>query len=205
VPVSWLETRDVPVRELTRFPGNARRGDVEAIRSSIRRHGQYRALVVRDTGEQLVILAGNHTRDAIAAEGHDTARCEILKCTDDEARRINLADNRTADLGDGYDNAALVELLDRLGGDLDGTGYTSEDLDGIAAALAPPTGDEWDQAFDMVPDGEQRHFRRSFLLNPSQAEIVDRALDHAASALDREGGLPAYITVICDIYNRANV
>lgn len=140
--VSWIETRDVPIRDLTRFPGNARRGDVEAIRASVRRHGQYRALVVRDTGDQLVILAGNHTRDAIAAEGHESARCEILRCTDDEARRINLADNRLAEMGS-YDDE-LVELLSYLDGDYDGTGWTQEDVDGLVhmpEELPPALGD----------------------------------------------------------------
>jgi hypothetical protein len=141
MPVSWLETRDVSIGELTRFPGNARRGDVEAIRASIRRHGQYRALVVRDTGEQLVILAGNHTHDAIAAEGQQSARCEILRCTDDEARRINLADNRLAEIG-GYDDDALAELLSYLEDDYDGTGWTAEDVSGLIEPGVPHGDDE---------------------------------------------------------------
>ena len=57
--------RDVPLDTLTRFPGNARRGDVTAIRESVRRNGQYRALVVRDTGTELIILAWQpHLRGA---------------------------------------------------------------------------------------------------------------------------------------------
>lgn len=128
--VSWIETREVPIDSLTRFPGNARRGNVDEIRASIRRHGQYRSLVVRDDNGELVILAGNHTRDALAAEGHPAARCEILECTDDEARRINLADNRLAELGD-YDGDALAELLSYLDGDYEGTGYTDADIDAL--------------------------------------------------------------------------
>lgn len=135
--VAYVETRDVPFSQLNRFPGNARRGDVEQIRESIRRHGQYRSLVVRDTGSELVILAGNHTHDAIRAEGHKTARCEIITCSDDEARRINLADNRLAELGS-YDNDELAELLSYLDGDYEGTGYTDEDVDAI---LTPPADD----------------------------------------------------------------
>lgn len=134
VPVTFRETVDVPLNKLTRFPGNARRGDVDRIRESIRRHGQYRALVVRDTGDGLVILAGNHTHDAIAAEGHTSARCEIIECSDDEARRINLADNRLGELGSN-DLDALAELLSYLDDDYEGTGYTQGDVD---ALLHPP-------------------------------------------------------------------
>ena len=41
--------------------------------------------------------------------------------------RIVAADNRLADLGD-YDDTLLIELLQGLDGDLDGTGYTDNDL-----------------------------------------------------------------------------
>lgn len=126
--VTWLETRPVPVDQLTRFPGNARRGDVKAIRESIRRTGQYRAIVVRKTGDQMIILAGNHTFEAISSEGSDSVRCEIIECSDAEALRINLADNRLAEIGE-YDNEDLASLLAGLDGDLDGTGWTAEDID----------------------------------------------------------------------------
>src|SRR5580704_17615420 len=97
--------RDIPIADLTPYPGNPRRGNVEQIRASIRRLGQYRTIVVRDTGDALVILAGNHTTRALEAEGRATARCEVVECDDDEGRRVNNADNRLAELG-GYDDDA---------------------------------------------------------------------------------------------------
>ena len=133
MPVAFTGTRDIKIADLTRFPGNARRGNVAEIRKSIRRHGQYRAIVVRDCPDGLVILAGNHTRDALEAEGHESARCEVITCTDDEARRVAIADNRLAELG-GYDDDALVELLSYLDEDYDGTGWAEED---VMALLAP--------------------------------------------------------------------
>lgn len=135
---TYLETRDVPLTALTKYPGNAKRGRVEEIRASVRRHGQYRSLVVRFEGDKLTILAGNHTFDAITAEGHDAARCEIVECDDDTARRINIADNRTADIGE-YDDDALAAELALLDGDYDGTGYTDEQA---AAILEPPAYEE---------------------------------------------------------------
>lgn len=130
----YIGTRDIPTEQLVPFPGNAKHGDVHAIRASIERSGQYRSLVVRETNGQLVVLAGNHTLQALILAGHPTARCEIIHCNDTTARRINLADNRTADLGD-YDRDALAELLSYLDGDYKGTGYTDED---VAALIAPP-------------------------------------------------------------------
>lgn len=137
MPVVYVNTRDIPIGKLTRFPGNARRGDIDRIRESIRRHGQYRALVVRDTDDGLVILAGNHTHAALEAEGHTEARCEIIICGDDEARRINLADNRLAELGR-YDEDALAELLSYLEGDYTGTGYDNADIARLLESQADP-------------------------------------------------------------------
>jgi hypothetical protein len=127
VPATWVETRDVPLTELTKYPGNARRGDVGQIRASLRKHGQYRSLIARDTGAGLVILTGNHTFEALTAEGHQAARCEIITCADDEAATINLADNRISDLGT-YDDSLLAELLAGVT-ELNGTGYVDDDLD----------------------------------------------------------------------------
>ena len=108
--VQPVGVREIAVGKLQRFPGNARRGNVEEIRASVRRLGQYRTIVVRDTGDGLVILAGNHTADALEAEGHKKVRCEVITCDDDEARRVNLADNHLSDMAED-DDKALAELL----------------------------------------------------------------------------------------------
>jgi len=140
---TYIRTADIPLDELTPFPGNAKRGDVDTIRASLRRNGQYRSLVVREIPDgPLIVLAGNHTMQALAAEGHPTARCEVVLCDDATARRINLADNRTAELG-GYDNDALAELLSYMDGDYEGTGYTDEDVE---ALITPPDIEELEPA-----------------------------------------------------------
>jgi ParB/Sulfiredoxin domain len=151
--VTFNGTRDIPIASLTPFPGNPRRGNLEEIRKSVRRLGQYRSVVVRDTGAELVILAGNHTIQAMQAEGHQTAHCGVITCTDDEARRIAAADNRLPELGD-YENQALAELLAALDGDLDGTGWTVHDLDNLADTLGrddPTPPDEFPDYDDDIP------------------------------------------------------
>ncbi|MFF1284285.1 ParB N-terminal domain-containing protein [Streptomyces sp. NPDC058299] len=144
----YVETRDIPICDLTRFPGNAKRGSVTDIRDSVRRSGQYRSLVVRrcDDGT-LVVLAGNHTMQALEAEGYETARCEVVTCDDQDAYRINIADNRLAELG-GYDNDALAELLSYMDGDYEGTGYTDDD---VMRLITPPDLDGLDEDEDDEP------------------------------------------------------
>jgi hypothetical protein len=125
---TYRETRDVPVKDLVHYPGNANQGDVEAIRASVRRTGQYRALIVRlqDDG-QLVVLAGNNTLKALTAEGRRYVRCEIHVCDDDTALRINIADNRIARLAT-TDDDLLAEQLSFLEGDYEGVGFSEPDV-----------------------------------------------------------------------------
>jgi hypothetical protein len=132
--VEHVGTRLVPITQLTAYPGNARTGDVEAIRSSVRSTGQYRSLVAWENDGALIVLAGNHTLRALALEGYAQARCEVIRCSETTAVKINLADNRLADLG-GYDNDALITLLGRLDGDYEGTGYAEADVEEILRTL----------------------------------------------------------------------
>ena len=149
VTARFIATQDMPLAELHRYPGNARRSDVDSIRESLRRNGQYRGMVVRVHEGRHTILAGNHTADALEAEGFATGRCELIECDDDEAQRIMLADNRIPERGD-YDQDALEALLAGLDGDYEGTGWTAED---VAAMFDQDDADEGgDAPEDQLPD-----------------------------------------------------
>jgi hypothetical protein len=175
-----LETR--PLLNLRSYPGNARRGDVGMILESLTASGQFRPLVVREQEDgALVVLAGNHTLQAIERHGYGpcgrvtrqdgqerpcalchgqewapTAQVAVYECTDDTARRIVLADNRTSDAG-AYDEQALAELLADMDGDLDGTGYTDNDLEDLLQYLeeeAEPDEEEDQEQEEPAPAGE---------------------------------------------------
>ncbi|MFJ8852349.1 hypothetical protein [Streptomyces sp. NPDC102437] len=163
-PATHVRTDTIPLDQLAPFPGNARRGDVELILSSLRRNGQYRGLVVQHVQPDgpLVVLAGNHTMQALQLHGPGpcdyratfrgedqpcgvcrnepwtpAARCEVIICDDDTARRVNLVDNRANDIGE-YDQDALAELLSYLDDDgYEGTGYTEAEVNQLAHAVPP--------------------------------------------------------------------
>mgnify|MGYP005793907555 CR=1 FL=1 len=131
------------LKDLQLFHNNPRTGDTEAIADSIRANGVYKPVVVNKgthTGRPLEVLAGNHTVKAhqlLVEEGHEeytTIDCWVIDVTEEQANRIVLADNRTADLGS-YDNTALLDLLTSIDHDLDGTGYDYEDLDDLQIML----------------------------------------------------------------------
>lgn len=122
-----------PIDSVHPHPRNANRGDVEAIRESLRVHGQFRTIVVqKSTGN---ILAGNSTWAAAKAEGFAEIAAILLDVDDEQAVRILIADNRLAELGEGYDERLLAELLGSLP-DLEGTGFEQDELEQILGRLA---------------------------------------------------------------------
>jgi len=117
---------DTPIGALVEYPGNPRMGNVEKIAESLKTNGQYRPILVRrDTRE---ILAGNHTWKAARELGWKTIKVTYLDgVTDAQAKKIVLADNRLSDVAE-YSIPDLTQLLEDLGRDIEGTGYTSYDV-----------------------------------------------------------------------------
>lgn len=157
--LTTVGTERVSLEDLEPFPGNARRGNVDLILDSLRANGQYKPLTVRRHDDTLTVLAGNHTYLALLRHEEDdragcadwelsndrpcqvcvavdrddpTALAHIVECDDATARRINVVDNRAADVGD-YDQQALDAILASLDGDFTGTGYNDDEADSIAA------------------------------------------------------------------------
>jgi DNA modification methylase len=131
--------RRLAVDDLQLFAGNPRRGNVDAIATSLAGLGQYRPIVVNAgtlTGRANEVLAGNHTLRAARQLGWDAVDVAVVDVDEQTARRIVAADNRLADLG-GYDAQDLHELLSSID-DLTVTGYLQDDLDALSRQLYPP-------------------------------------------------------------------
>jgi len=126
----------VALGDLSCHPDNPRRGDVEAIRASIRANGFYGALVVqRSSG---FILAGNHRFMAAEAEGLDRVPVIYVDAGDDDAKAILVGDNRLSDLAenDPVLLAALLQAIQAGEQGLAGTGYSDDDLAELLAQAA---------------------------------------------------------------------
>lgn len=120
-----LETRLIPTKSLRYYDKNPRKGDVAAVKESLKTNGQFKPIVVRESDKR--VLAGNHTLKAARELGWDEISAVLVNVDDDAARRIVLADNRTSDLAT-YDDAILLALLKDVGDDLIGTGYDLGDV-----------------------------------------------------------------------------
>lgn len=114
------------------------------MKASIAKFGFWGAIVAQRSTRH--VLAGNHRLMAARELGLGEVPVVWVDVSDERARAILAADNRTSDLG-GYDDAALAELLSHLSQDdlLDGTGYTLDDLDDLIGSMAgEPVEDEVD-------------------------------------------------------------
>ncbi|WP_163197904.1 ParB/RepB/Spo0J family partition protein [Bifidobacterium platyrrhinorum] len=138
-----LKVQAFALDALHTYHRNPRRGDVDAIAESLKARGQYRPIVVNvgtHASHDYEILAGNHTYMAARKLGWETIQATTVDVDDDQAAQIVLADNRLSDLG-GYDESELAALLSSVS-DLEGTGYTPEDLKLISESPADTTDEE---------------------------------------------------------------
>lgn len=137
-----------PVTELHPHPSNPRRGDIDALRSSLQRFGQQRPILALPDG---TIVAGHHVYYAAVAEEWTHVAVIRSDLGGEEVKAYLAADNRTAELGE-YDEQSLAALLGDIQSNLIGTGYTNDDVDFLLAMIGPaeilhaPTG---------LPPGEQ--------------------------------------------------
>jgi hypothetical protein len=140
----------VNVDEIDPHPDNANKGDLDAIKESIRVNGYYAPIVVQSsTG---YILAGNHRYRAAKDLGHAAVPVIYLDVDDEAAKRIMFADNRTTRLGHD-DDALLAALLEEIGDSdtgLLGTGYTHADLQTLLDAQ-----DKFNEEFEYEPTPEK--------------------------------------------------
>lgn len=130
-----------PIDTIRQHPENYNNGDVEAIAESIETNGVYRPVYVQTaTG---YIIAGNHTWEAMKMLGATEIPVVYLDVDDTHAKRIMLADNRTAALAV-PDNGLLLDLLESINADdnLLGTGYKEYDLEVLRQLAEIPMEDE---------------------------------------------------------------
>jgi len=127
---------EFPIKDVRLFHKNARKGNVPAIEKSLSIHGQYRTVVINKgthTGRPMEVLAGNHTVKAARNLGWKTVAVNFVDYDEDQATRVVLVDNKLGDDAT-YDVEILTSVLQDLD-DLEGTGYTDEDLDKLLNGL----------------------------------------------------------------------
>jgi len=181
------------IDDLTSDPANARthdRKNIDAIKSSLKRFGQRKPIVIRRKGS--IVEAGNGTLEAVRELAQEDPRWKMIAVVDEDddpvtAAAFAIADNRSAELASwdedalgkllkaieedgqidpkmlGFDDAEIAELIHRI--EMDGKTETGE-------VPAPPD-DPVTQAGDLWILGKHR-----LLCGDSASQKdVDRLLD----------------------------
>lgn len=148
-----------PIDGLEPHPRNPRRGDIDAIRESIRAFGffgavyaQRRAEAADGSPQKPRIIAGEHRWRAARAEGLREIPVRLLDVDDAQALAILLVDNRAADRGT-YDEERLLEALRQQAelATLYGTAYSEDYYRALLERHAAPPAEPPEEA---PPPGE---------------------------------------------------
>ncbi|MDB5716358.1 MAG: hypothetical protein JWO15_3755 [Sphingomonadales bacterium] len=175
----------VPIGDLKPYPGNARKHAKAELVDSLLTNGQYRPIVVRDDG---TILAGNGTYTAAKELGWTHIAATRWTGSDDRARRVNVVDNRSHDLG-GYDDRQLVQQLTSLAAaelEFEGTAYDQEYLDRLVSGLQAPAEPEEDEGSRSGGMGEGM-VRVWFMATPETAAKWKEAIRRTGFNSDTVG------------------
>lgn len=155
-----MNVEEIPIAELDLDPANVRQHDdknLAAIKSSLRRFGQQKPIVVDSKG---VVIAGNGTLTAARALGWDRIRIVRTQLEGSEATAYAIADNRTAELAT-WDDDALMQQLSALDLEdsalVEAAGFSAAELEGMVddlLGLEPekPQPAEMDEKADELPE-----------------------------------------------------
>jgi hypothetical protein len=125
--------------QLIQDPSNPRTHDtrnLHAIRASLEEHGQVEPILVQQsTG---MVIAGNGRMTAMRAIGWETAEVALLDVSDEQARRLSIALNRSGELAGWNEETLAIHLheLSKFADAFDPTslGFDVEEMDALVAA-----------------------------------------------------------------------
>lgn len=192
----------VPIDSVLPYPDNPRRGDLKALKDSILTNGFYSVVVVqKSTG---YVVAGNHRLKALQELGATEVPAMLMEMSDEDAKRIVLADNRTSDLAF-YDDPTLFKLLQDLDGDFSGTGYDKASYELLLQGL------QGDEILGQVNQGNAPEDRLSGYLDsdirsvilPYQGELYDIVAGGLKQLRERYG-LDTNADVVAHLVEMAN-
>jgi hypothetical protein len=175
LPQHDLSVRMVSIYSVEQAPWNPHNGDVDAIAESMEQNGVFQPIVVQKSTRH--IISGNHRWAAMARLGMTEVPIIEVDVDERRAKRIALADNRTARLG--WDDEAMVadilQSLHATNDGLAGTGYAFEEMARLQKLLDEPlTPSDFETADDPGPLSEevQRDLRRhlKYELSPVVSE-----------------------------------
>lgn len=148
---------------------------VAEVAKSIQRFGFAAPIVARTSDRR--IIAG-HTRWKAAKKlGMTLVPVRFVDLDEDQAAALTLADNKLSEITP-WDDGALADVLREIeaaGVDMDGLGWSTEEIDGLLGALSEDC-DAPADPFAALPDGAPEFRQMTFTLTYDQHEQVEAAI-----------------------------
>ncbi len=183
-----------PLSELKRPEKNVRlHTDKQLVefRRSVEMFGQIRPIVIDEQG---TILAGNGLYETLLSMGRTEAECYIAEgLTENEKKKLMLADNRIFDLGVD-DMKAFDEFIAELGDDLDVPGFDDELLRSMVADAGEI--DEMMSSYGLI-DQEKKEEMAGAAENYRKAEEARTAEGAANTQQNSPSAAETQRSVIC--------
>lgn len=131
-----MQVKTVPLAKLELDPDNSRDHpdkNMKAVIDSLKTFGQVEPLVVQERNG--VVLGGNARLLAMRQLGWSKAKVTYVDLSDEKARALAIALNRTAELAE-WNEAKLSEILSTITEDslLEATGFDDSDMRALMAA-----------------------------------------------------------------------
>lgn len=189
-----LDDLTEPIDAVTPYPGNARRGDLEKIKTSLIKHGQYKALLVQaSTGH---ILIGNNTYAAMRELGYEHVAVQRLDVSEAKAKEMLLIDNASSDAAI-YDESALAALLAEVE-DWDASGFDPDDLDDLLVKLGD-NGNPDAQAAALPPAVESLRPQTAPAVPNTDAHFAESDADQAKRQEKFDSWTPRYARGLTEV------
>ena len=189
----WLEVGD-----LTPWADNPRVNDhaVGQVAKSIERFGFAAPIVARCDGDGLEVVAGHTRLKAAHKLGLDRVPVRVLDLDPADARLLALADNRLGELADWSDDLGdLMQRLDDEGLDLEGLGWSNEEL----TALLAPEAIEADDTYTGTVESPIYEIKGE---RPDESDLYDTArsgeLKAKIEALDLDDKAKSFLLAAAD-------
>jgi hypothetical protein len=183
-----IEPRTIQaVADLVRDARNANKGTARGaalIESSMRTYGAGRSVLVDRNGK---LIAGNKTAEGAGKAGLTgvivvptdgtklvvVQRTDLDLSTDQAARELAVADNRSGQVSLEWDGAELEAVADDFGADLNALGFTDGELQDLREP--DPAGRD-DQTSDRTLNGARKSAVVKAVFNIAQVAVVEAAV-----------------------------
>jgi hypothetical protein len=173
-----IEIEYVSTSKLKPYDGNPRKmepSEMLKLRRSLKDFGFVDPIIVRKSDN--LVIGGHQRLDAAKEEGIMEVPVVYVEVSDDKAGLMNIALNKIS--GD-WDYSKLGDLFQEIDTgieDIEQSGFSTEEIEGVMNGLDHASGEEWGDAFDSIPDGDKGDFQTiSFTLTNDQAEQVKNAM-----------------------------